>query len=118
MSQALVTRYELSPQTVIDVLEAKKELLRHTGMLEFVDGPETMTSVGGLENLKHWLAQRRGGMSRCSSRPQRAKERALKGISAFQYSIAAPVRGIPQLNFAPTSASSQGEGHPERFTPT
>ena len=63
VSQALVARYELSPQTVIDVLEAKKELLRHTGMLEFIDAPETMTSVGGLENLKHWLAQRRGAWS-------------------------------------------------------
>ncbi len=60
ISQALVTRYALCPETVTDVLEAKKQLLRHSGMLEFVEASDTMSSVGGLENLKHWLGQRRG----------------------------------------------------------
>jgi len=60
ISQALVTRYALCPETITDVLEAKKQLLRHSGMLEFVDALDNMASVGGLENLKHWLAQRRG----------------------------------------------------------
>ncbi|HLZ40142.1 MAG TPA: AAA family ATPase [Candidatus Sulfotelmatobacter sp.] len=60
VSQALVTRYALCAETVTDVLEAKKQLLRHSGMLEFIDASDNMGSVGGLENLKHWLAQRRG----------------------------------------------------------
>ena len=60
ISQALVTRYALCPETVTDVLEAKKELLRHSGMLEFVDASENMAGIGGLENLKNWLAQRQG----------------------------------------------------------
>jgi len=60
ISQALVTRYALCPETVTDVLEAKKQLLRHSGMLEFIDASDNMGSVGGLENLKHWLGQRRG----------------------------------------------------------
>jgi hypothetical protein len=60
MSQALVTRYALCPETVTDVLEAKKQLLRHSGMLEFIEASDSMSAVGGLENLKHWLAQRRG----------------------------------------------------------
>lgn len=60
ISQALVTRYGLMPETATDVLEAKKELLRRSGMLDFVDASETMGSIGGLENLKSWLAQRRG----------------------------------------------------------
>lgn len=60
ISQALVTRYGLVPETVTDVLEAKKDLLQHSGMLEFVDASENMATVGGLENLKAWLAQRRG----------------------------------------------------------
>src|SRR5262249_16657255 len=33
---------------------------RHSGMLEFIDATANMANVGGLENLKHWLAQRRG----------------------------------------------------------
>lgn len=60
ISQALVTRYALCPETVTDVLEAKKQLLRHSGMLEFVEASDNMAAVGGLENLKHWLGQRRG----------------------------------------------------------
>src|SRR5205807_6966685 len=32
VSQALVRRYALCPETITDVLEAKKELLRHSGM--------------------------------------------------------------------------------------
>jgi ATP-dependent 26S proteasome regulatory subunit len=60
VSQALVTRYALCPESVTDVLQAKKELLRHSGMLEFIDSTENMATIGGLENLKRWLAQRRG----------------------------------------------------------
>jgi hypothetical protein len=60
ISQALVTRYSLCPETVTDVLEAKKQLLRHSGMLEFIEASDNMAAVGGLENLKRWLAQRRG----------------------------------------------------------
>jgi hypothetical protein len=60
ISQALVTRYALCPESVTDVLEGKKQLLRHSGMLEFVEASDNMAAVGGLENLKHWLGQRRG----------------------------------------------------------
>jgi len=60
VSQALVTRYALCAETVTDVLEAKKQLLRHSGMLEFIEASDNMANVGGLENLKHWLGQRRG----------------------------------------------------------
>ncbi len=60
VSQALVTRYALCAETITDVLEAKKQLLRHSGMLEFIEASDNMGAVGGLENLKHWLAQRRG----------------------------------------------------------
>jgi hypothetical protein len=60
ISQALVARYALCPETVTDVLAAKKDLLRRSGMLEFVDVSEDMAAVGGFENLKTWLKQRRG----------------------------------------------------------
>jgi hypothetical protein len=60
ISQAIVSRYALSPECVSDVLAAKKALLKRSEMLEFIDANENMASVGGLENLKHWLGQRRG----------------------------------------------------------
>jgi SpoVK/Ycf46/Vps4 family AAA+-type ATPase len=59
-SQAIVSRYGITPETVTDVLQAKKELLRHSGLLEFIDASENLATVGGLDNLKRWLAQRRG----------------------------------------------------------
>jgi ATP-dependent 26S proteasome regulatory subunit len=60
LSQALVTRYALCPEIAGDVLETKKSLLRRSEMLEFVEPDEAFSSVGGMDNLKHWLAQRRG----------------------------------------------------------
>ncbi|MGA9040340.1 MAG: AAA family ATPase [Terriglobales bacterium] len=60
VSQALVTRYGLTPEIVTDVLQAKKELLRRSEMLDFVEVSDTLSSVGGLENLKTWLAERQG----------------------------------------------------------
>jgi len=59
-SQAIVSRYGVTPETVTDILDAKKELLRRSATLEFIDVSESLGSVGGLDNLKRWLAQRRG----------------------------------------------------------
>ena len=60
ISQTVVGRLALSPECVTDVLDAKKALLKRSEMLEFVDATDTMASVGGLENMKRWLEQRRG----------------------------------------------------------
>jgi len=60
LSQAIVGRYGLVPEIVADVLQAKREMLRRSEMLEFVDAGNTLSSVGGMENLKRWLAQRQG----------------------------------------------------------
>ena len=60
VSQAIVTRYGLVPEIVEDVLEAKREILKRSGTLEFIPTPKGMSNVAGLENLKSWLAKRRG----------------------------------------------------------
>jgi SpoVK/Ycf46/Vps4 family AAA+-type ATPase len=60
VSQAIISRYGLVPEVAVDVLEAKKNLLRRSGMVEFLEASENMASVGGLENLKRWLQQRCG----------------------------------------------------------
>jgi ATP-dependent 26S proteasome regulatory subunit len=59
ISQAVVARYAVSAECVTDVLDAKKALLKRSEMLEFVDANNDMASLGGLDNLKKWLAQRR-----------------------------------------------------------
>jgi ATP-dependent 26S proteasome regulatory subunit len=60
ISQTVVGRLALSPECITDVLDAKKALLKRSEMLEFVDTTDSMSSVGGLENLKRWLRQRQG----------------------------------------------------------
>lgn len=60
ISQAILKHYALCPDVVTDVLDAKKNLLRRSGMLEFIEASESLAGIGGLENLKHWLQQRRG----------------------------------------------------------
>ena len=60
VSQAIVARYGLTPEIVTDVLQAKKDMLRRSEMLDFVEASDNMANVGGLENLKSWLVQRRG----------------------------------------------------------
>jgi SpoVK/Ycf46/Vps4 family AAA+-type ATPase len=60
VAQAIVARYALCPEVIADVMEAKRDLLRRSGMLEFLDPTESMDSIGGMENLKRWLAQRKG----------------------------------------------------------
>ena len=59
ISQAVVARYAVSAESVADVLEAKKALLKRSEMLEFVDANDDMGCVGGLDNMKSWLEQRR-----------------------------------------------------------
>jgi AAA+ superfamily predicted ATPase len=60
VSQAIVGRYGLTPEIVTDVLQAKQELLKRSQMLDFVQSSDSLSNVGGLENLKRWLGQRRG----------------------------------------------------------
>src|SRR5258706_9476801 len=60
VAQAIVARYALSPEVVTDVLTSKKEMLRRSGMLEFMEAVNDLSTVGGLENLKKWRAWRRG----------------------------------------------------------
>src|SRR3954465_9396414 len=60
ISHAMVTRRGLTSESITDVLDAKKDLLRHSGSLEFIEASDKLAGVGGLDNLKQWLAQRRG----------------------------------------------------------
>jgi SpoVK/Ycf46/Vps4 family AAA+-type ATPase len=56
--KAYVTTGRLTEEEVDIVLSEKKQLIRRNGILEFIEEDETINSVGGLEELKHWLKQR------------------------------------------------------------
>lgn len=56
--KAQVTSGCLTEAEVDIVLSEKKQLIRRNGILEYIEEDETLDSVGGLEELKHWLRQR------------------------------------------------------------
>ncbi|NJO81014.1 MAG: AAA family ATPase [Cyanobacteria bacterium RM1_2_2] len=56
--KAQVTAGKLTEAEVEIVLSEKKQLIRRNGILEYIEEDETLDSVGGLEELKHWLKQR------------------------------------------------------------
>jgi SpoVK/Ycf46/Vps4 family AAA+-type ATPase len=56
--KAFVTAGRLTEQEVDIVLSEKKQLIRRNGILEYVEEDATLDSVGGLDELKHWLHQR------------------------------------------------------------
>jgi SpoVK/Ycf46/Vps4 family AAA+-type ATPase len=56
--KAYVTAGRLTEEEVDVVLSEKKQLIRRNGILEYVEEDETLNSVGGLDELKHWLRQR------------------------------------------------------------
>lgn len=49
---------QLTENEVNIVLSEKKQLIRRNGILDYIEEDETIDSVGGLEELKHWLKQR------------------------------------------------------------
>jgi SpoVK/Ycf46/Vps4 family AAA+-type ATPase len=56
--KARVVAGKLTESEVDIVLSEKKQLIRRNGILEYMEEDETLNSVGGLEELKHWLRQR------------------------------------------------------------
>ncbi len=56
--------FSLSGDDLPAVLDAKRSLLGSAGSLESIAVDFTIEDVGGFENLKAWLRQRRGGFSK------------------------------------------------------
>ncbi len=56
--RAVVVSGRLSEGEVEVVLSEKKQLIRRNGILEYIEDDATIEGVGGLEELKRWLAQR------------------------------------------------------------
>ena len=56
--KAQVKAGQLTESEVDIVLSEKKQLIRRNGILEYIEEDETLSSVGGLEELKRWLKQR------------------------------------------------------------
>lgn len=59
MTQAIAETGSLDATAIDRALEAKKDVLRRTGVLEYSPAEHTLDDVAGLEQLKRWLRRRR-----------------------------------------------------------
>lgn len=57
-ARAMVENGKLTIDDVDVILEEKEQIIKKTGILEFVTNDLNMSDVGGLENLKRWLRKR------------------------------------------------------------
>jgi SpoVK/Ycf46/Vps4 family AAA+-type ATPase len=67
-AKILVQRGRLSIVEVPDVYREKRQIIRKSGVLEYIDPEETIESVGGLANLKDWLRKRRRAFGQAARR--------------------------------------------------
>lgn len=70
---AMVKDGQLCKDDVEIVLEEKRQIIRRSGLLEYIGGGIRMDEVGGLDNLKRWLTKRNDSWS---------EEAAQYGVSA------------------------------------
>ncbi|MBM4763819.1 AAA family ATPase [Bacillus sp. B15-48] len=57
-ARAMVEDGRMSIKDVEIILEEKEQIIKKTGILEFITSDLKMEDVGGLENLKRWLSKR------------------------------------------------------------
>ena len=57
-AKAIANDGKLNADDISLVLDEKKQLLRKSGLIEYIDTDETMGSIGGLDYLKTWLDRR------------------------------------------------------------
>jgi ATP-dependent 26S proteasome regulatory subunit len=55
LSKALVSDLKLDESDLKDLLNEKKQIVRKTGILEYIDSQLNLNDVGGLHTLKKWL---------------------------------------------------------------
>lgn len=63
LTRAILHDDQLTIEDLPHIMEAKKQKISQTGLLEYFPGGETFDGIGGLKNLKKWLAIRKGAFS-------------------------------------------------------
>jgi len=63
IAAAIHDDHALTAEDLPRIVEAKRNVLQSTGCLESIAVDTAIDEMGGLDNLKRWLAKRRGGMS-------------------------------------------------------
>ena len=52
---------KISLDEISEIIARKEQIIKKSGILEYFHPTETMEGVGGMENLKQWLSERRRG---------------------------------------------------------
>lgn len=60
LARAIAAKQSINESDIQTVLEEKKQAIRQTGILEFYPTQESLSNVGGLDNLKDWVRMRQG----------------------------------------------------------
>lgn len=63
VASAIYQDFTLCGEDLPRIIDAKRQLLGQTGCLESIAADFSPEDIGGLDNLKRWLAVRRGGFS-------------------------------------------------------
>jgi ATP-dependent 26S proteasome regulatory subunit len=63
LAKAIVSQQGLAGQDIKSILEEKEQIIRKSGILEYISAVEDFTGIGGLDRLKTWLRQRNEGFS-------------------------------------------------------
>ncbi|MDH4285228.1 MAG: AAA family ATPase, partial [Gallionellaceae bacterium] len=61
--KAVVSKRSLDGQDVQSILDEKEQIIRKSGILEYMAAVEDFSGIGGLGQLKRWLKQRNEGFS-------------------------------------------------------
>ncbi len=67
-AKAIATDGRLSQDDIPLVLEEKRQVIRKSGLLEYFSADQNLSGVGGLEQLKTWLARRGAAFSEAARR--------------------------------------------------
>lgn len=63
LTRAIAAHGEIQPEDVELVLEEKRQSIRQTQILDFYPASESISDIGGLDNLKDWLLRRGGAFT-------------------------------------------------------
>jgi len=79
LTKAMIEDRRLSPEDIMQVIEAKKAIIEQDGLLEYFPVKESMADIADMATLKAWLVKRKSIITE----PERAKDYGLsfpKGI--------------------------------------
>jgi len=121
LTKALVVDQALTSEDVRRVIEAKREIIRSDGLLEYLPVEETFTEIASLAGLKRWLVARKKAIEN----PARAREYGLEfpkgmlllGVPGTGKSLCAKAVamewGLPLLKMDPASLYNKYVGQTE-----